>query len=163
MNARSAVPGAVAAALAAAMALAGSVAGAQAAPPAMPAPPNPTATAAVSPPDECKQCGRIVSIGQTTVKQSWTPLGTGTNFASDGRAVAQFQIGPGLSNQGIVIVGAAGGAAYRKSPSSYEQPRWEVTVKLDNGQTRVVTLSYEPFVREGDRVRISGNNVELVE
>jgi len=27
----------------------------------------------------------------------------------------------------------------------------------------VVTLVYEPFVREGDRVRIAGNNLELVE
>jgi hypothetical protein len=38
-----------------------------------------------------------------------------------------------------------------------------VTVKLDSGRTRVLTVPYEPYVREGDRVRIAGNNVELVD
>jgi hypothetical protein len=28
---------------------------------------------------------------------------------------------------------------------------------------RVVSVSYEPYVREGDRVRIAGNNVELLD
>ena len=111
-------------------------------------------------------CGLVESIRQTSVKQQWTPLGTGVAAdpgQASGRTTTSFQIGPGFSNQGMVILGAGGGAAYRKSPNSYEQPRWEVTVKLDNGQKRVVTLVYEPFVREGDRVRIAGNNLELVE
>jgi outer membrane lipoprotein SlyB len=163
MNARASVRCVAFAALAAAAALATSVAGAQSTAPLKPAPSNPAASAAVSPSGDCGPCGRIVSIRQTTVKREWTPLGMGTGFDTNARAVTQFQIGPGLSNQGIVIVGAGGGAVYRKSPNSYEQPRWEVTVKQDNGQTRVVTLSYEPFVQQGDRVRISGNNVELVE
>jgi outer membrane lipoprotein SlyB len=111
-------------------------------------------------------CGRVESIRQISVKQAWTPLGTG--IASDpgqasGRVTTSFQIGPGLSNQGMVMLGAGGGATYRRSPNAYEQPRWEVTIKLDNGQTRVVTVAYEPFVREGDRVRVAGTSVELVE
>ena len=73
-----------------------------------------------------------------------------------------FQIGRGGDNQGMVILGAAGGANYRKSPNSYEQSRWDVTVKLDGGRTQVVRMAFEPYVREGDRVRIAGNNVELV-
>ena len=108
-------------------------------------------------------CGRVESIRPTTVKQSWTPLGTAAGFDADGRAVTSFQIGPGMSNQGMVVLGASGGAAYRKSPNAYEQPRWEVTVKLDSGQKRVLTVAYEPFVREGDRVRVAGNSLELVD
>ena len=108
-------------------------------------------------------CGRVETIRQTTVKQSWTPLGTGAGFDADGRAVTSFKIGPGLSNQGMVVLGAGGGAAYSKSPSAYEQPRWEVTLKMDSGQKRVVTVAYEPFVREGDRVRVAGNSLELVD
>jgi outer membrane lipoprotein SlyB len=145
------------------LALAACAVQAQVAPPAIPGPSRAPAAASAAPADACIQCGLILSIRQTTVKQSWTPLGTGASFDSDARAVTQFQFGPGLTNQGMVIVGAGGGAAYRKSPNSYEQPRWEVTVKLDNGQTRVVTLAYEPYVVQGDRVRISGNNVELVD
>jgi outer membrane lipoprotein SlyB len=108
-------------------------------------------------------CGRIESIRQTTVTQPWTPLGMGAGFGSDGRAVTSYQIGPGLSNQGMVVLGAGGGAIYQKSPRAYEQPRWEVTIKLDSGQKRVVTVAYEPFVREGDRVRVAGNSLELVD
>ena len=118
---------------------------------------------AATPSDDCGQCGRVVSIKQTMVKEQWTPLGMGTGFDSDARAATMFQIGPGLTNQGKVMVGAAGGAAYQKTPNSYEKPRWEVTVKLDTGQNRVMTLTYEPFVLVGDRVRISGRNVELVD
>ena len=44
----------------------------------------------------------------------------------------------------------------------YEQSRWDVTVKLDGGRTQVVRMAFEPYVRQGDRVRIAGNNVELV-
>ena len=108
-------------------------------------------------------CGRVESIVQTTIKQQWTPLGSGSSFYSDSKVTTSFQIGPDLSNQGMVMLGAGGGAAYKKTPNSYEQPRWEVTVKLDSGQKRVVTVAYEPFVREGDRVRVAGNSLELVD
>jgi outer membrane lipoprotein SlyB len=91
------------------------------------------------------------------------PPGTSAGFNADSKVVTSFQIGPDLSNQGMVMLGAGGGAAYKKQPNSYEQPRWEVTVKLDSGQKRVVTVAYEPFVREGDRVRVAGNSLELLD
>lgn len=111
-------------------------------------------------------CGRVETIRQTSVRQQWTPLGTGLPAEpgqASGRVTTTFQIGPGLANQGMVMLGAGGGAAYKKSQNAYDQPRWEVTVKLDNGQKRVLTVAYEPFVREGDRVRVAGNSVELVD
>lgn len=125
----------------------------------------PARAQSAAPDPECTSfpCGRVDSIRQTTVKQQWTPLGTGAGFEGDAKAVTQFQIGPGLSNQGMVILGAGGGATYRKAPNAYEQPRWEVTIKMDTGQKRVVTVAYEPFVREGDRVRVAGNAIELVD
>ena len=108
-------------------------------------------------------CGRVESIVQTTVRQQWTPLGSGSSFYGDSKVTTSFKIGPDLSNQGMVLLGAGGGATYKQTPNSYEQPRWEVTVKLDSGQKRVVTVAYEPFVREGDRVRVAGNSLELVD
>ena len=111
-------------------------------------------------------CGRVEAIRQTTVKQPWTPLGGGASASpgdNSGRVTTSFQIGPGLSNQGMVVLGAGGGATYQKTPKQYDQPRWEVTIKLDNGQKRVVTVAYEPFVREGERVRVAGNSLELVD
>jgi outer membrane lipoprotein SlyB len=38
-----------------------------------------------------------------------------------------------------------------------------VTIKLDNGQKRIVTVAYEPFVKENERVRVAGTALELVE
>ena len=164
MTSRTLASGRYAAATAMAIALAAVAASAQP-PPAMP----PSTAAKSAPLDDCGQCGKVVSIRQTTVKQSWTPLGSGVgvggvpDVGAQPSGMTSFQFGPGLSNQGLVIIGSAGGASYQKKPNSYDQPRWEVTVKLDNGQTRVATLGYEPYVLEGDRVRVSGNNVELVE
>jgi outer membrane lipoprotein SlyB len=65
-------------------------------------------------------------------------------------------------SRGLVMIGAAGGAVYAKRPNSYKKPRWDVAVKMDDGSTRTVQQRYEPFVREGDRVRIMGTQLELV-
>jgi hypothetical protein len=118
--------------------------------------------------DTCSDfpCGRVVSITQSTVKNDWTPLGTTAVTpvgAQQGRVTTTFQFGRGMTSDGIVVLGAQGGAVYGKSPNSYEKPTWQVTVKLDGGRMRVVNVSYEPYVREGDRVRVAGNNVELVD
>jgi len=126
--------------------------------------PPPSATAV-----DCGACGKVESIRQSTTKQQWTPLGTGVgvggapSLGDSPSAITSYRIGPGLSNQGMVVLGAAGGAAYKRTPNSYEQARWDVTVRMDGGGVRVVSLSYEPYVREGDRVRIAGNNVELLD
>ena len=137
--------------------------------PAAPGTPSPATAQAEA--DGCAQCGRVDSIRQTKVKETWTPLGAGVGPGVGGAPVtgspssgtSTFQIGKGGSNQGLVVLGAAGGAAYKQTPGAYDRPRWEVTVKLDNGQLRVVSLGFEPYVREGDRVRVSGNNVELLD
>lgn len=170
----SAARAAVAAALIAAC-VAGSFPAALAqAPPPLPAAAAPAAITRPPPTSsvgatECGVCGKVESIRQTTSKQQWTPLGTGVGVGGvpdlgDAPAgVTSYRIGPGLSNQGMVVLGSAGGAAYKNTPNSYERLRWEVTVKLDGGGVRIVSLSYEPYVHEGDRVRVSGNNVELLE
>jgi hypothetical protein len=147
---------------------------AQAPPPFIPPPAAPGVTATPPAPPavvatDCGPCGKVESIRQTTAKQQWTPLGTGVGVGGvpdlgDAPAgTTSYRIGPGLSNQGMVVLGSAGGAAYKKTPNANEPKRWELTVRMDGGGVRIVTLSYEPFVHEGDRVRVSGNNVELLE
>jgi outer membrane lipoprotein SlyB len=116
------------------------------------------------------RCGVIQSIQPVAERQVWTPLGSvapgsiGTSGLSGmSGSTAQMQIGPGFTNQGIVVIGAAGGAVYAQKPNEYRRTRWDVTLKMDDGATRVVSLSYEPlFVQVGDYVRVAGNSLELV-
>lgn len=117
----------------------------------------------------CAACGVIQTIAPVSEKAEWTPLGAATpgSLGISGLSTAsgsstQMSFGSG-GPKGLVVLGAAGGAAYAQRPSEYQRQRWDVTVKMDDGATRVVNMKYEPLlVQPGDRVRIAGNNVELV-
>jgi outer membrane lipoprotein SlyB len=118
---------------------------------------------------DCDRCGKIESIRPITAKDAWTPLGTvtatplGDGSATSPSGVTMFQIGPGFSKQGTVVIGAAGGAAYRTRPPELNVKRWEIVVRMDDGGARSVAQNYEPMLREGDRVRVMGNQLELVQ
>jgi len=118
---------------------------------------------------ECDRCGKIESIRPVTAKDQWTPLGSvatsplGAGANGNPSAVTMVQIGPGFSNQGAVLIGAAGGAAYGTRPDNLNRQRWEVIVRMDAGGTRAVMQNYEPMLREGDRVRVMGTQLELVQ
>lgn len=144
-------------------------------PPPMPAASSP-ATASISPAaaaalNDCGVCGKVEAIDQRVAREQWTPLGTGVSVGGappsspvdQAAGIASFRIGSDLSNQGMVMLGAVGGASYTATPKGYNRPRWDVTVRLDSGGVKVVSLSYEPYIREGDRVRVIGNQVELLD
>lgn len=118
--------------------------------------------------DRCDNCGRVQSVKlmaeQTT---SWRPLGSVspgsiTGDFNPGRTTTTFAIGPQGRNDGIVILGAAGGAAYAKRPQAYERQRWEIVIKMDSGVPRTIQTDYDPLLQEGDRVRVYGTQLELV-
>ena len=121
-------------------------------------------------PDRCDNCGTIADIRQTTTRGSWTPLGSvvpgttaGDSPSQAGRVTAAYQIGPQMRNQGMVLLGSAGGGAYAKRADDFQQPRWDLTIKMDgNGGMRPVSLNYEPPFRVGDRVRVFGTQLELI-
>jgi outer membrane lipoprotein SlyB len=120
----------------------------------------------------CDRCGKIEAIRPVTTKDAWTPLGTvsalppgsvATTAGQTPSAVTMVQIGPKFSKQDTVLLGAAGGAAYRTRPSELNAKRWEIVVRMDDGGSRSVVQNYEPMLREGDRVRVMGNQLELVQ
>ena len=115
----------------------------------------------------CDNCGVVTSIQTSVEEEDWTPLGVVASRSSSltGTAGAEsrsaFAIGP-EGNRGLVVIGAAGGAVYARRPNSYQRTRWDVTVKMDRGDTRVLRQRYEPLIREGDRVRVMGTQLELL-
>jgi hypothetical protein len=114
----------------------------------------------------CDRCGKIISIRQVSVRDQWTPLGSSASSGTgDGSpsGVAVYQIGKGFSNQGQVLLGAAGGGTYRTKPNELYTTRWEVILHMDAGGNRTVTQNYEPMLREGDKVRVSGSQLELLQ
>jgi outer membrane lipoprotein SlyB len=114
--------------------------------------------------EKCANCGRVESVREYTAKTGWTPLGaTATAGASPsaadaGRVSTQYNFTTG----NVVLLGAAGGAGYAKRPNSYERPRWEIAVRMDDGSRRAVTHDYEPVMQVGDRVRVYGTQLELM-
>ena len=114
-------------------------------------------------------CGTVQEIAPVAERQVWTPLGSVSPNISQsglggmGSSTTQMQFGKGFSNQGMVVIGAAGGAVYAQKPNEYRRTRYDVTLKMDDSTTRVVSMAYEPlFVQVGDYVRVAGNNIELV-
>ena len=114
--------------------------------------------------DKCANCGRVESVREYTQKSGWTPLGAtatagvGGSAGDAGRVSTQYNFTSG----NMVMLGAAGGAGYAKRPNSYERPRWEIVVRMDDGSRRTVSHDYEPSLREGDRVRVYGTQLELM-
>jgi hypothetical protein len=120
-------------------------------------------------PGGCDNCGRVQSVKVAAEQAtSWRPLGTVSpgSVAGDfnpGRTTTSFAIGPQGKNEGMVLLGAAGGAAYAKRPQAYERQRWEIVIKMDGGAPRTVQTDYDPLLQEGDRVRVFGTQIELVQ
>ena len=78
------------------------------------------------------------------------------DFLGDVRGLEPERLDDVLAN-----VRGEGGAGYARRPSAYERPRWEIRVKMDAGGLRTVSQGYEPALREGDRVRVYGTQLEL--
>ena len=116
----------------------------------------------------CDNCGVITSIRTSAEEEPWQPLGVvpapaGLSSPGGPEGRSAYAFGSDGSYRGLVLIGANGGAVYAKRQNAYQRTRWDVTVKMDRGNTRIVPQRYEPLLREGDRVRILGTQLELIE
>jgi outer membrane lipoprotein SlyB len=111
--------------------------------------------------ERCDNCGRIEAIRTVSEKAAWTPLGT--TAAANPENVGKVTTTYNFTTGNVVVLGAAGGAGYARRPQAYDRPRWEIVVRMDAGGTRTLSQAYEPVLREGDRVRVLGTQVELAD
>lgn len=122
-----------------------------AAKPASPAKHTPVA-AATAP--KCLECGEIASIREIVTKADGSGLGA-VGGAVVGGALGH-QVGEGKGKDLATVAGVIGGAVAGNEieKRSRATKTYEITIRLDNGSTRVITESNLPSWRTGDRVKI---------
>ena len=113
------------------------------------------AAAPVAPaPARCAECGTIESTREVETKGEGSGLGIAGGAVVGG--VLGHQVGHGTTQQVATVVGAVGGAVAGneiekrvKTSKSYE-----VTVRMDDGSSRVIHEASAPAWRAGDHVKI---------
>jgi len=106
---------------------------------------------------KCLDCGVIESVHMVEAKGQGTGLGAVAGGVAG--AVLGNQMGNGNGRTVMTLVGAAGGAlaGNQIEKSVRTTKHWDVSVHLQNGSSRVISLATEPALRPGDHVRIVNN------
>jgi len=116
--------------------------------------PVPVAAVKIAAPVTCAECGVIESVREVEAK------GKGSGLGAVGGAVVGGllgnQVGGGRGQDVMTVVGAVGGAVAGnevekrvKTSKSYE-----VTVRLHDGSSRVISEASQPTWRTGDKVKV---------
>lgn len=102
----------------------------------------------------CTDCGRVQSIRQVEEKGKTSGLGAVVGGVAGG--VIGHQIGGGTGKTVATIAGAGGGAyvGNKVEQNRNTKSKWQVTLKMDTGNTRTFTYSNPPTVHEGERVKL---------
>ena len=114
----------------------------------------PAQVASSAPVAKCTNCGVIESVREVSAKGEGSGLGAAGGAVVGG--LLGHQVGGGSGKQIATVVGAVGGAVAGnevekrvKATKSYD-----ITVRLDDGSSRVINEDNPPSWRSGDRVRI---------
>ncbi len=129
-------------------------------PPAAPAP----APSVAKPRAMCADCGVITSV-RSLAKQEAAGSAAVRNPSNEAPPGAVDEAKP----PGLVASIPLGGGGKAKVGSATKvgndapavTKTWEVIVRMDDGQFRVLTLESQPDYAKGDRVRIVGGKLEL--
>ena len=110
----------------------------------------------------CSDCGTISRIEEMKSKGSGS--GIGAVLGAVAGAVVGHQIGDGRGQDVATVAGAVGGGLAgneiekRVNGTSY----FHVTVAMENGSTNTVDVDTLNGLATGNRVRIIGNNVQVI-
>lgn len=114
----------------------------------------PAQVASNAPVAKCTACGAIESVREISDKGEGSGLGAAGGAVVGG--LLGHQVGGGSGKQIATVVGAVGGAVAGnevekrvKATKSYD-----ITVRLDDGSTRVINEASPPSWRTDDRVKI---------
>jgi outer membrane lipoprotein SlyB len=122
--------------------------------PAKAAPAKVAAPIVVAAAAKCIDCGVIQSVNEITTK------GEGSGVGVVGGAVAGgllgSQVGHGDGSKIATVIGAVGGAVAGNEIEKRVKTSttYDVTVRMDDGTSRVINLTSAPSWRTGDKVRV---------
>jgi outer membrane lipoprotein SlyB len=111
-------------------------------------------------PAKCAECGVIESTREVTSK------GEGSGLGAVGGAVVGGllgnQIGSGRGNTAATAIGAVGGAMAGNEVEKRVKTSkgYEITVRMDDGSSRVIEETKMPAWRTGDHVKIVGGAIQ---
>ncbi len=107
----------------------------------------------------CANCGVVVSVREVDVEGQGSGLGVVAGGVAGG--LVGNQVGQGTGRDLATVAGIVGGAiAGNTIEKKIKKTRlYDVTVRLENGEERVVRQRPLPGVTAGDKVRIEGNHV----
>ena len=107
------------------------------------------------------QTGTVESVMQVVADNQTSGLGA-IGGALVGGGIGSL-IGGGTGRTVATVVGAVGGA-YAGNQIEARNPRmvWQIAVRYDDGSFATIRQEATPIVRPGDRVRVTGNGLELI-
>lgn len=109
---------------------------------------------------KCGDCGVIESVRDVEKAGQGTGLGVVGGAVVGG--VLGNQVGGGTGKDVMTVVGAvAGGVAGNQIEKKVRSTKvYEITVRMDDGDSRVVTESTAPSWRQGDKVRLIDGKIQ---
>jgi outer membrane lipoprotein SlyB len=107
----------------------------------------------------CADCGVITGI--TEVRRKGEASGAGAVMGAVIGGVIGHQVGGGRGKDVATVAGAAGGAAagHEIEKRSNSTTSYDISVRLENGSTRVVNLQTPGGLAVGDKVKVTGNSL----
>lgn len=100
----------------------------------------------------CAICGAVVSIRILEVRDESAENGADTGAAAGLQASGRH--GDAEASRSATILGFSGGAFAAGEPVVKKRPAYRVTVRMDDGSFRTVSLSSPPAFAVGDKVRV---------
>ena len=103
---------------------------------------------------KCAECGVIESTREIDVRGEGTGLGAVGGAVVGG--VLGHQVGSGRGNDVATVVGAVGGAVAGNQIEKHARStkNYEITVRFDDGSSRVINEANPPAWRTGDKVKV---------
>lgn len=107
----------------------------------------------------CDNCAVVVSV--TEIEQKGKGSGLGVIAGGVAGGVVGNQVGQGTGRDLATVAGVIGGAiAGNKIEENVKKTKvYDVTVKMENGEQRVLRYETAPGVMAGDKVKVEGDRV----